>query len=334
MGTTLMFTLIVLNYWLIKKRIFFIGIIFIVFNFYFFQDIKIEYRTKLTSVPIELRKPFIKITKYINSLSFNYFEKIKLKVKDNVNFYKLTEKDSLLLKNEKDPDLHRFNRLLFYINDAIKEINPNAEFKIIDNDLFNIQWINGTIPIDISKILDKASEIKYRTDLINKNRVSSARLTISSVGLNKILDKHSKNELKLKYGETYKPLPFFFIPRILWTNKPTSSFGIEYGLVTEMTVIELPTSINVSWISESFWNFGNYFFIPMFIKGILLASLSFLFVYRGQCYIFYSWLVAIIPIVIADSNFALIFPPIFFKFFFLITVISIYKFFFISNEKN
>ena len=38
------------------------------------------------------------------------------------------------------------------ITKAIFNINPNAEFRIVGNDLDNIQWLNGTTPIPKSDI--------------------------------------------------------------------------------------------------------------------------------------------------------------------------------------
>ena len=44
---------------------------------------------------------------------------------------------------------------------AIKAINKNAEFYIVEDDLDNIQWLNGTTPIAKKDIISKANEISY-----------------------------------------------------------------------------------------------------------------------------------------------------------------------------
>ena len=72
----------------------------------------------------------------------------------------------------------------------------------------------------------------------------------------------------------------------------------------------------------------------MFIKGIIISFISSVFIFKNQCAVFYSWLAVSFPLVIAESNIALMLGPIFFKFIFLILIISAYKFFFIKNEKN
>ena len=45
---------------------------------------------------------------------------------------------------------------------AIKEINPNAEFSITDNDVNNITWLNDTTPISVSDIENKIIQIEYK----------------------------------------------------------------------------------------------------------------------------------------------------------------------------
>ena len=45
---------------------------------------------------------------------------------------------------------------------AIKEINPNAEFGVADNDVNRITWVNGTTPIPADQIIAKAKEIEIR----------------------------------------------------------------------------------------------------------------------------------------------------------------------------
>ena len=47
---------------------------------------------------------------------------------------------------------------------AIKAINPNAEFSIMDNDLDNINWVNGTTPISKSEIENKIVEVQADYD--------------------------------------------------------------------------------------------------------------------------------------------------------------------------
>ena len=60
----------------------------------------------------------------------------------DINFNNLTE-------NQKN---------LWYLNKALRELNPNAEYQAIDID--NINWMNGTTPIPKEDIEAKITELK------------------------------------------------------------------------------------------------------------------------------------------------------------------------------
>jgi hypothetical protein len=49
-------------------------------------------------------------------------------------------------------------RNLRYLNLALKELNPNAEYQATDID--NINWMNGTTPIPKEDIEAKIEELK------------------------------------------------------------------------------------------------------------------------------------------------------------------------------
>lgn len=58
------------------------------------------------------------------------------------------------------------------IVEAIKKINPNAEFSYTNNDLNSIQWHNGTTPIPIADIQAKITEVEneYKADQYKRDR--------------------------------------------------------------------------------------------------------------------------------------------------------------------
>lgn len=138
-----------------------------------------------------------------------------------------------------------------------------------------------------------------------------------------------KREIYEKYGKFVEKFnnagDFEFIPRFLWKNKPVSSYGIEFGLITKITAKESPTSINVPWISESFWNFGYLFFIPMFIKGILIGLISIGVNYKNNSIISIAWLASAIHFLIPESNFSLMSISFIYQITFLIIFLTIYK---------
>ena len=71
------------------------------------------------------------------------------------------------------------------VSRAIKEINPNAEFSVLADDVNQITWLNGTTPISVSDIETKISELptdeELNQDAINKK--ASAKQKLLDLGL-------------------------------------------------------------------------------------------------------------------------------------------------------
>ena len=60
------------------------------------------------------------------------------------------------------------------LDKAIKSINPNAEFKIDNDDIDNITWLNETTPISKADIEAKQVELQtaYNAKQYQRNRVA------------------------------------------------------------------------------------------------------------------------------------------------------------------
>jgi len=56
------------------------------------------------------------------------------------------------------------------IAEAIKGINPNAQFIYIEEDINTIEWHNGTTPISISDIQAKQAELQTAYDNVEYQR--------------------------------------------------------------------------------------------------------------------------------------------------------------------
>ena len=56
------------------------------------------------------------------------------------------------------------------IINAILEINPNAEVSVIDNDINQITWHNGTTPIPKADIEAKINEISIKSNYTEQRR--------------------------------------------------------------------------------------------------------------------------------------------------------------------
>jgi len=68
---------------------------------------------------------------------------------------------------------------------AIKEINPNAEFLVLENDVNQITWLNGTTPIPKADIEAKISELPTDEEeaTAKANNKISAQNKLKALGL-------------------------------------------------------------------------------------------------------------------------------------------------------
>jgi hypothetical protein len=65
---------------------------------------------------------------------------------------------------------------------AIKEINHNAEFSILNNDINQITWLNNTTPISVEDIQAKISELENNGTSI-ENSKASGKQKLKDLGL-------------------------------------------------------------------------------------------------------------------------------------------------------
>jgi len=70
---------------------------------------------------------------------------------------------------------------LNYLGKAIRELNPNAEYKATSID--NITWMNGTTPISKSDIEAKITDIKANGTVEEQDK-ASGKQKLKDLGLN------------------------------------------------------------------------------------------------------------------------------------------------------
>lgn len=122
-------------------------------------------------------------------------------------------------------------------------------------------------------------------------------------------------------GETYIPLFSKFIPRFIWSDKPSEGlgnlFGQRYGILRST---DLYTSMNTPIVTELYVNFGLYaIFIGGFILGALFYFLNSWFnIESSNIYNDIAGMAIIFPLVVWESNFSLLFGS-------LILIIVAYK---------
>ena len=68
---------------------------------------------------------------------------------------------------------------------AIKAINPNANFRFENDDINNIEWLNGTTPISVSDIQAKIAELPTAEEeaTAKANNKTSAQKKLKALGL-------------------------------------------------------------------------------------------------------------------------------------------------------
>jgi hypothetical protein len=96
-------------------------------------------------------------------------------------------------------------------------------------------------------------------------------------------------------GETYEHIPYIFIPRIIWPDKPRreiwNKFGRVYGFLSSE---DEETSVGINMLGEAYMNYGyaGLYMVSCFF-GFLVAfmeSLSFLFLPRNTYFAFIAFL--------------------------------------------
>jgi hypothetical protein len=125
---------------------------------------------------------------------------------------------------------------------------------------------------------------------------------------------------------TYSNLITSFIPRALWKNKPKSEVGREFSVKYGFNPQGNLTSINLPWVAELYLNFSFFgLFFGMFLIGIFIALLTKLVsVPKNNCVQYISGLAVATPLILPESNFALMVGGIIPQFFFLMIIFYIY----------
>ncbi len=105
-------------------------------------------------------------------------------------------------------------------------------------------------------------------------------------------------------GETYSSIPFLFIPRVLWPDKPTrhfwNRFGRTYGVIDNE---DYETSVSVSYLAEAYMNFGfTAMYIVAMLVGLLIALVerSAFYILGGHYY--FPYIVLLSPLASPASD--------------------------------
>jgi hypothetical protein len=103
------------------------------------------------------------------------------------------------------------------------------------------------------------------------------------------------NNRGFKYGESYNSIFYSLIPRFLWPEKPKSTSGVEFGQDSGISGENDTSSISVTYLGESYYNFG---FFGVFISSIVLLLMNYLYrlaYFRGKLVYLLIFMIALKP---------------------------------------
>lgn len=134
--------------------------------------------------------------------------------------------------------------------------------------------------VSVSKSLDKVDKFIAKASKENE-RTSGIRSAICTIAwridlktLMEMIVAKTGKEVQFQEGRTLVELPFFFIPRVIWPEKPDVSVGQLFN--REFRVSASPTTyISTSFMGEFYWNFGWIgVFIGMFTIGLFWGGIG------------------------------------------------------------
>jgi hypothetical protein len=126
-----------------------------------------------------------------------------------------------------------------------------------------------------------------------------------------VLEKTPK-EIPFWGGESYTAIPFLFLPRFVWNDKPSrhiwNKFGRVYGIIGQD---DYQTSVGVSYLAEAYMNYG---FIGMYTMAILMGGIIALVermsYYFLKGYYYFTFMCFLMPVMSYGSDLTSIFNSI------------------------
>ena len=99
-------------------------------------------------------------------------------------------------------------------------------------------------------------------------------------------------------GSSYESLPYLFIPRVLWSDKPSrhiwNKFGRTYGILSEE---DNQTSVAVNYFAEAYMNFGfSGMYVCALFMGLLIAAVERLSYYFLGGYFYFTFMAFLMPV--------------------------------------
>jgi hypothetical protein len=148
--------------------------------------------------------------------------------------------------------------------------------------------------IDLDDDFDAEDEIKLEK---KKDQLVSGFLRAGDDSLEQVLKK-TPSQVPFWEGETYESIPFMFIPRALWPDKPSRHFWNKYGRTYGIiSTNDFKTSVGVSFLAEAYMNYGftGLYFIAVFV-GFLIVLVERMSVSILNGYYYFPYIVFVSPL--------------------------------------
>ncbi len=112
------------------------------------------------------------------------------------------------------------------------------------------------------------------------------------------------NKVPFWGGETYTIIPYMFIPRAFWADKPSRHFWNKYGrLYGVLSPNDYQTSVGVSFLAEAYMNFGLHgMYLVSVIVGFLIAFVERSSFYILGGYFYFPYIVLLTPLLAPGSD--------------------------------
>ncbi len=99
-------------------------------------------------------------------------------------------------------------------------------------------------------------------------------------------------------GDTYQNIPYMFVPRFLWPDKPRwtswNKFGREYGVLSSD---DYSTSVGVSYLAEAYMNFGySAMYICAVFFGFFTALIERLSYFYMRGHFYFTFICFLVPL--------------------------------------
>jgi hypothetical protein len=127
--------------------------------------------------------------------------------------------------------------------------------------------------VDEGELLDEEEADVEQEQEENSTKLLSGFMRAGDDSMERVLE-YTPERVPYWNGETYASLPYMFIPRALWPDKPSRHFWNKYGrMYGVLSSNDYETSVGISYLAEGYINFSYHgMYIVALFMGLLIAA--------------------------------------------------------------